>query len=305
MEVSVFVAAGDDKGARLDVFLADKLPDISRSRIKGCIEMGLVKVRGEQVSKAGYPLKEGDLVEIAVADAVELSVEPENLPLNIVYQDSDFAVINKAQGMVTHPAAGSPDGTLVNAVLYHIKDLSGINGVLRPGIVHRLDKDTSGLILIAKNDCAHLSLTTQIAEKTAKRFYIALVDGNVKADEGVIEQPVDRNPKDRKKMAVVKDGRPAKTAYKVLERFGRYTLMEFELFTGRTHQIRVHCAYMRHPVVGDPLYGGSNAFGLKGQLLHAARLVVNHPSTGERMEFTAPLPDYFREVLAKLRKTLA
>lgn len=305
MEVSVFVAAGEDKGARLDVFLADKLPDISRSRIKGCIEMGMVKVRGEQVSKAGYPLKEGDLVEIAVADAVELSVEPENLPLNIVYQDSDFAVINKAQGMVTHPAAGSPDGTLVNAVLYHIKDLSGINGVLRPGIVHRLDKDTSGLILIAKNDCAHLSLTTQIAEKTAKRFYIALVDGNVKADEGVIEQPVDRNPKDRKKMAVVKDGRPAKTAYKVLERFGRYTLMEFELFTGRTHQIRVHCAYMRHPVVGDPLYGGSNAFGLKGQLLHAARLVVNHPSTGERMEFTAPLPDYFREVLAKLRKTLA
>lgn len=305
MEVSVFVAAGDDKGARLDVFLADKLPDISRSRIKGCIEMGMVKVRGEQVSKAGYPLKEGDLVEIAVADAVELSVEPENLPLNIVYQDSDFAVINKAQGMVTHPAAGSPDGTLVNAVLYHIKDLSGINGVLRPGIVHRLDKDTSGLILIAKNDCAHLSLTTQIAEKTAKRFYIALVDGNVKADEGVIEQPVDRNPKDRKKMAVVKDGRPAKTAYKVLERFGRYTLMEFELFTGRTHQIRVHCAYMRHPVVGDPLYGGSNAFGLKGQLLHAARLVVNHPSTGERMEFTAPLPDYFREVLVKLRKTLA
>ena len=305
MEVSVFVAAGDDKGARLDVFLADKLPDISRSRIKGCIEMGMVKVRGEQVSKAGYPLKEGDLVEIAVADAVELSVEPENLPLNIVYQDSDFAVINKAQGMVTHPAAGSPDGTLVNAVLYHIKDLSGINGVLRPGIVHRLDKDTSGLILIAKNDCAHLSLTTQIAEKTAKRFYIALVDGNVKADEGVIEQPVDRNPKDRKKMAVVKDGRPAKTAYKVLERFGRYTLMEFELFTSRTHQIRVHCAYMRHPVVGDPLYGGSNAFGLKGQLLHAARLVVNHPSTGERMEFTAPLPDYFREVLAKLRKTLA
>lgn len=305
MEVSVFVAAGEDKGARLDVFLADKLPDISRSRIKGCIEMGMVKVRGEQVSKAGYPLKEGDLVEIAVADAVELSVEPENLPLNIVYQDSDFAVINKAQGMVTHPAAGSPDGTLVNAVLYHIKDLSGINGVLRPGIVHRLDKDTSGLILIAKNDCAHLSLTTQIAEKTAKRFYIALVDGNVKADEGVIEQPVDRNPKDRKKMAVVKDGRPAKTAYKVLERFGRYTLMEFELFTGRTHQIRVHCAYMRHPVVGDPLYGGSNAFGLKGQLLHAAMLVVNHPSTGERMEFTAPLPDYFREVLAKLRKTLA
>lgn len=305
MEVSFFVAAAEDKGERLDVFLADKLPEISRSRVKGCIEMGMVKVRGEQVSKAGYPLKEGDLVEIAVADAVELSVEPENLPLNIVYQDSDFAVINKAQGMVTHPAAGSPDGTLVNAVLYHIKDLSGINGVLRPGIVHRLDKDTSGLILIAKNDCAHLSLTTQIAEKTAKRFYIALVDGNVKADEGVIEQPVDRNPKDRKKMAVVKDGRPAKTAYKVLERFGRYTLMEFELFTGRTHQIRVHCAYMRHPVVGDPLYGGSNAFGLKGQLLHAARLVVNHPSTGERMEFTAPLPDYFREVLAKLRKTLA
>lgn len=305
MEVSVFVAAAEDKGSRLDVFLADKLPDISRSRIKGCIEMGMVRVRGEQVAKGGYALKEGDLVEIAVADAVELSVEPENLPLNIVYQDADFAVINKVQGMVTHPAAGSPNGTLVNAVLYHIKDLSGINGVLRPGIVHRLDKDTSGLILIAKNDCAHISLTSQIAEKTAKRYYIALVDGNIKEDSGVIDEPVDRNPKDRKKMAVVKGGRPAKTAYKVIERFGKYTLVGFELFTGRTHQIRVHCAYMKHPVTGDPLYGGSNAFGLKGQLLHAARLVVNHPATGERMEFTAPLPDYFREVLEKLRKTLA
>lgn len=305
MEVSFFVAAAEDKGERLDVFLADKLPEISRSRVKGCIEMGMVKVRGEQVSKGGYALKEGDLVEISVADAVELSVEPENLPLNIVYQDADFAVINKAQGMVTHPAAGSPQGTLVNAVLYHIKDLSGINGVLRPGIVHRLDKDTSGLILIAKNDCAHLSLTAQIAEKTAKRYYIALLDGNLKEDSGIIEQPVDRNPKDRKKMAVVKGGRLAKTAYRVIERFGKYTLAEFELFTGRTHQIRVHCAYMRHPVVGDPLYGGSNAFGLKGQLLHACRLVVNHPASGERMEFTAPLPDYFREVLAKLRKTLA
>ena len=305
MEVSVFVAAAEDKGSRLDVFLADKLPDISRSRIKGCIEMGMVRVRGEQVAKGGYALKEGDLVEIAVADAVELSVEPENLPLNIVYQDADFAVINKVQGMVTHPAAGSPNGTLVNAVLYHIKDLSGINGVLRPGIVHRLDKDTSGLILIAKNDCAHISLTSQIAEKTAKRYYIALVDGNIKEDSGVIDEPVDRNPKDRKKMAVVKGGRPAKTAYKVIERFGKYTLVGFELFTGRTHQIRVHCAYMKHPVTGDPLYGGSNAFGQKGQLLHAARLVVNHPATGERMEFTAPLPDYFREVLEKLRKTLA
>ena len=214
-------------------------------------------------------------------------------------------VINKAQGMVTHPATGSPDGTLVNALLYHVKDLSGINGVLRPGIVHRLDKDTSGLIMVAKNDASHLSLSKQIAEKSAKRYYIALVDGNIKEDSGVIEQPIARHRIDRKKMAVDRDGRVAKTAFKVLERFQKYTLVEYELFTGRTHQIRVHSSFIHHPVVGDPVYGGSNKFGLDGQLLHAFKLVLSHPRSGEIMTFEAPIPQYFETVLNKLRKTLA
>ena len=207
--------------------------------------------------------------------------------------------------MVTHPATGSPDGTLVNALLYHVKDLSGINGVLRPGIVHRLDKDTSGLIMVAKNDFAHLSLSKQIAEKSAKRYYIALVDGNIKEDEGVVEQPIARHKIDRKKMCVDKDGRYAKTSYKVIERFQKYTLVEYELFTGRTHQIRVHSTFKHHPVVGDAIYGGSNKFGLNGQLLHAFKLVLTHPRTGEVMTFNAEIPEYFKIVLDKLRKSLA
>ena len=205
--------------------------------------------------------------------------------------------------MVTHPAVGTPDGTLVNAIMYKIGDLSSINGVIRPGIVHRLDKDTSGLIVIAKNDKSHVSLASQIGEKSAKRFYRALVDGNIKDDTGVIEAPIARHKTDRKKMAVSPDGRFAKTFYKVLERFGQYTYVEYELFTGRTHQIRVHSSYIHHPVVGDEVYGGSNKFKLSGQLLHAYKLVLDQPSTGERMIFTSPLPCYFEEVLEKLRKT--
>ena len=305
MEIRTFVASIEEKGERLDTFLAQSIENITRSRVKNSIEKGLVKVNNHEQKKSGYTLKEGDVVEIMFEEATTLSAVAQDLPIDILYQDEDFLVINKAQGMVTHPATGSPDGTLVNALLYHVKDLSGINGVLRPGIVHRLDKDTSGLIMVAKNDSAHLSLSKQIAEKSAKRYYIALVDGNIKEDSGIIEQPIARHRIDRKKMAIDKEGRYAKTAFKVLERFQKYTLVEYELFTGRTHQIRVHSSFIHHPVVGDSVYGGSNKFGLAGQLLHAFKLVLAHPRTGEIMTFEAKIPDYFETVLNKLRKSLA
>ncbi|MBQ9114905.1 MAG: RluA family pseudouridine synthase [Clostridia bacterium] len=305
MQTFTFIVSAEDKGERLDSYLAHSLDNITRSRVKNLIDDGAVSVCDKVVKKSGYTLKESDFISISFEEPTELKATPEDLPIDIVYQDADFLVINKAQGMVTHPATGSPSGTLVNALLYHVKDLSGINGVLRPGIVHRLDKDTSGLIMVAKNDKAHLSLSAQIAEKSAKRYYIALVDGNIKEDEGIINQPIARHRTERKKMAVDKDGRVAKTAFKVLERFKNYTLVEYELFTGRTHQIRVHSSYIHHPVVGDPVYGGSNKFHLDGQLLHAFKLELTHPSTGERMTFEAKIPDYFEKVLEKIRKTLA
>ena len=305
MEIRTFVASIEEKGERLDTFLAQSIENITRSRVKNSIEKGLVKVNNHEQKKSGYTLKEGDVVEIMFEEATTLSAVAQDLPIDILYQDEDFLVINKAQGMVTHPATGSPDGTLVNALLYHVKDLSGINGVLRPGIVHRLDKDTSGLIMVAKNDSAHLSLSKQIAEKSAKRYYIALVDGNIKEDSGIVEQPIARHRIDRKKMAIDKEGRYAKTAFKVLERFQKYTLVEYELFTGITHQIRVHSSFIHHQVVGDSVYGGSNKFGLAGQLLHAFKLVLAHPRTGEIMIFEAKIPDYFETVLNKLRKSLA
>lgn len=305
MQTFTFIVSAEDKGERLDSYLAHSLDNITRSRVKNLIDDGAVSVCDKVVKKSGYTLKESDFISISFEEPTELKATPEDLPIDIVYQDADFLVINKAQGMVTHPATGSPSGTLVNALLYHVKDLSGINGVLRPGIVHRLDKDTSGLIMVAKNDKAHLSLSAQIAEKSAKRYYIALVDGNIKEDEGIINQPIARHRTERKKMAVDKDGRVAKTAFKVLERFKNYTLVEYELFTGRTHQIRVHSSYIHHPVVGDLVYGGSNKFHLDGQLLHAFKLELTHPSTGDRMTFEAKIPDYFEKVLEKIRKTLA
>ncbi len=304
MEHLVFVVTAEDAHDRLDVFLAKNLEDFTRSRVKNSIEDGLVTVGDKIVKKSGYTLKESDVVKISYSEPVELTAIPEDIPLDIVYEDGDFLVVNKAQGMVTHPAPGSESGTLVNALLFCVKDLSGINGVLRPGIVHRLDKDTSGLIVIAKNDRAHLSLSRQIAEKSAKRFYVALVDGNVKDDSGVIEAPIARHKTERKKMAVVQDGRYAKTCFNVLKRYGKYTLVEYELFTGRTHQIRVHSAYVHHPVVGDPVYNGSNKFGLNGQMLHAFKLELTHPTTGERMTFNAEIPKYFQKILDKLDKTL-
>ena len=299
-DAQVFTVDVESVGKRLDIFLGEKTGE-SRSHIKYLIEKEKGLVNGA-VKKAGYALKENDELIIYEDEVRELNLAPQNIPIDIIYEDDDIAVINKAQGMVVHPAAGAYENTLVNALLYHLKSLSSINGVVRPGIVHRLDKDTSGLLVIAKNDASHVDLQKQIADKEAKRFYYALVDGAVSKDEGVIETFIDRSQKDRKLMAVSRNsGRIAITHYNVLERFSRYTLMEYELKTGRTHQIRVHSKHIGHPVVGDGQYGGSNKFDLSGQLLHAHKLILTHPKTGEVMTFEAPLPKYFQDVLDKLR----
>jgi 23S rRNA pseudouridine1911/1915/1917 synthase len=285
---------------RLDVFLAEN-SNLTRSGIKNLIEQGKITVNGGP-AKAGGKITGGDIVRVRLIPSHPVELEPQDIPINIVYQDGDIAVINKTQGMVVHPAVGNEQGTLVNALLFNIKDLSGINGEIRPGIVHRLDKDTSGLLVIAKNNEAHLALSEQIKTKQAKRIYRALVDGNLKQDEGVIDLPIGRHPTDRKKMAVVKTGRHAVTHYRVLERFKGYTYVECALETGRTHQIRVHMKHLGHPVAGDGKYGrAQNSLGHKGQLLHAYRLGLFHPVTGEYMEFEAPLPEYFESALKKLR----
>ncbi|MDR0751385.1 MAG: RluA family pseudouridine synthase [Christensenellaceae bacterium] len=286
---------------RADLFLSNELLDFSRSRIKRHIELGLVKLNGTIIKKAGHTLKAGDQIEITIEELRHIEAIPENIPLDIIYEDDQLAVINKPQGMSTHPAPGSLNGTLVNAILYSISDLSSINGVIRPGIVHRLDKNTSGLIVIAKTDFAHKSLSTQISEKSAQRIYWALVDGNIKQDNGTINAPIARSKSDRKKMAVVLNGRNALTHYKIIERFGEYTLVEFALATGRTHQIRVHANYIKHPVVGDATYSGSNKFDLSGQLLHAKRLILTHPTSNEKITFESELPPYFVDVLNKIR----
>lgn len=293
-------AVAESGGTRLDVFVAEKA-ECTRSHAKNLIEEGNVTVNGIKAAKSGALLKAGDVVVIVNPAPKELDLSPQDIPIEIVWQDEDFAVVNKPQGMVVHPAPGAYDNTLVNALLFKLSSLSGINGVARPGIVHRLDKDTSGLLVVAKNDFAHISLQKQIAEKSAKRYYYALVDGVVQKDSGEIRNFLARSTADRKKYAVAKDGRLAITLYKVVKRYSVYTLMEYELKTGRTHQIRVHSRYIGHPVVGDRTYGGSNAFGLNGQLLHAYKLVLTHPRTGEEMTFTAPLPDYFQSVLDKLK----
>lgn len=289
---------------RLDVFLA-KETGASRSNIKTVVESDGVFVNGILRKKSGFELKEGDAVEFTLPEPKTLDVEPNSeIKLNIVYEDEHFAVINKPQGMVVHPASSyQKNDTLVNALLADLDKLSSINGVIRPGIVHRLDKDTSGLIVVAKTDEAHKSLASQIEKKTARRIYSGLCDGNFKEDNGTIDAPIARNKRDRKKMGIDPDGRRAVTHYTVLERFGKYTLVRFELETGRTHQIRVHSSHIHHPIVGDEVYGGSTALYKNGQLLHARQLVLTHPITGERMNFEAELPDYFENVLEKLRKS--
>lgn len=289
---------------RLDVFLA-KETGASRSNIKTVVESDGVFVNGVLRKKSGFELKEGDEVDFTLPEPKTLDVEPNSeIKLNIVYEDEHFAVINKPQGMVVHPASSyTKNDTLVNALLADLDKLSSINGVIRPGIVHRLDKDTSGLIVVAKTDEAHKSLASQIEKKTARRIYFGLCDGNFKEDNGTIDAPIARNKRDRKKMGIDPDGRRAVTHYAVLERFGKYTLVRFELETGRTHQIRVHSSHIHHPIVGDEVYGGSTALYKNGQLLHARQLVLTHPITGEGMTFDAELPDYFEKVLEKLRNS--
>ena len=293
----------EETGQRLDAYVAESLDLFSRSKIQNLIDLGDVTVNGK-VPKSSYKVREGDIIEIVAKDAVPCEILPENdVKFDIVYEDEDLAVINKPQGLVVHPTSSMRSGTLVNGLLARLDNLSGINGVLRPGIVHRIDKDTSGLLGVAKNDFAHNALAEQIALKQAKRSYLAINEGVIKEDEGEIKTFIGRNPKDRKQMAVVKDGKLAITDYKVIERFKNNTYTRFDLQTGRTHQIRVHSKYIGHPIVGDKVYGfEKQRFKLNGQLLHAERLVLTHPRTGKLMEFHAPLPDYFEEVLETLKK---
>lgn len=293
-----------DDSIRLDAFLSRE-SGISRSAVSRALEKAGALVNGVTRTKSGHELRTGDRVEFTPPEPEPLSVEAADIPLDIVYEDAGFAVVNKPRGMVVHQASSyRANDTLVNALLFRLKDLSGVNGVIRPGIVHRLDKDTSGLIVVAKTDEAHRSLAEQIEKKTARRIYVAIADGNFREDSGTVDAPIGRNPRDRKKMAVVEKGRRAVTHYEVLERFGAYTLVRYELETGRTHQIRVHSAYIHHPVTGDSLYGGSTALFKDGQLLHAEKLILKNPATGEEMTFTAPLPADFAAVLARLRSGL-
>lgn len=302
MDKKVFTA---EKGSnRADVFVCEMLKDRTRSSIKKLFECGFVTVN----AKAAKPSQEiylGDTVEVVLPDAVEYTAKPENIPLDIIYEDSDIAVVNKPQGMTVHLGNGNIDGTLVNALLYRLDSLSGINGVIRPGIVHRIDKDTSGLLVVAKNDKAHLSLSEQIAQKTCRRTYLALLEGNLKEESGTVTTYIGRSPQDRVKMAVVSPdkGKLAVTDYQVIRRYEGFTLCRFDLRTGRTHQIRVHAKYLGHPVVGDTVYGvKKQKFKLNGQLLHAFRLTFVHPSSGKEMGFEAAPPEYFIEILSKLKE---
>lgn len=289
-----------EAGNRLDKSLAD-LTELSRSQANEAIKAGTVLVNGK-LAKAKYVVKEGDVITYVLPEEEVLEYKAEDIPLDIIYEDADVAVVNKPQGIVVHPSAGHTSGTLVNALMYHVKDLSSINGVVRPGIVHRIDKDTSGLLMIAKNDKAHNALAAELKDKKSLRKYVAIVHGNLPNDRGVIEAPIGRSDKDRKKQAVTAKGKPAVTRFTVLERFGNYTLVELQLETGRTHQIRVHMAYIGHPVAGDPLYGPRKTLKGHGQFLHAKTLGFTHPTTGELVEFTAEEPAIFKETLEKLRE---
>ncbi len=294
-----FVVTDLDKGKRLDVFLQEKL-NITRSHVKNMVDKSLVIYKDQPFDRVGYKVRENDSFTILDEPVEKLSLEPENVDFEIVYEDDDLAVINKPQGLVVHPCQTTKSGTLVNGLLLKLNNLSSINGVERPGIVHRLDKNTSGLLVVAKNDFSHVSLQKQISEKSAKRKYMAIVDGNVKEDKGEINQPIARSKSNRKIMAVDSSGRNAITRYKVIERFGKYTYMEFDLLTGRTHQIRAHAKFIHHPIIGDVEYGGSNEFNLNGQLLHAYKLSFDHPRTKERLTFNAELPSHFSVVLERL-----
>lgn len=289
------------QNGRLDKVCSEIFSDYSRSQIKQLLDGGNITVNGK-TEKAKYKVKSGDVIRLEEPETKTLELRPENIPLDIVYEDDDVIVINKPQGMVVHPAPGHDEHTLVNALLYHCP-LSTINGTFRPGIVHRIDKDTSGLLMVAKNDKAHRSLAKQLKDKTNIREYVALVHGRIAEDEGTINAPISRSLKDRKKQAVVKDGRNAVTHFEVLKRYRDYTFVKCILETGRTHQIRVHMKYIGHPLVGDPLYGPKKTIKGNGQFLHAGKLGFVHPTTGKLLIFEAPLPKIFQECLEKLDKT--
>ena len=289
-------------GTRIDKFLADACPDLSRSFLQKLLKESSVTADGKAV-KSSFKVNGGETIAFEVPKPEEAAIEAENIPLDILYEDSDIILVNKPKGMVVHPAAGHYTGTLVNALMYHCKDqLSGINGVMRPGIVHRIDMDTTGVLIVCKNDFAHNSIAAQLKEHSITRKYRAIVYGVIKEDEGTVDAPIGRHPVDRKKMSInEKNGRHAVTHYRVLKRFSKYTYIECQLETGRTHQIRVHMASIHHPLVGDTVYGPEKSpFHLQGQTLHAGVLGFIHPRTGEYMEFTAPLPQYFTELLQKL-----
>lgn len=291
----------EESGQRLDKYLAGEMTDLSRSRIKELVQAGEVLVNGKK-SKVSYKVQKGDLIQVTVLPLEPLKLEAENIPLDIVYEDEDIIVVNKPQGMVVHPAVGHPSHTLVNALLYHTRDLADSPEGFRPGIVHRIDKDTSGLLMVAKNAAARESLEKQLAAKSNKRQYLAIVHGNFAEEEGTIDAPIGRNPKDRKQMAVVEKGKSAVTHFKVLEQYQCYSLVECQLETGRTHQIRVHMAYIGHPLAGDPLYGPRKTLPGHGQFLHAKTLGFEQPSTGEWLEFSVQPPEIFQQTVADLRK---
>lgn len=303
MQDYTFAAETEDIGKRIDSFLAEELEDCSRSFVQKLIQENKIAVNQKPI-KSNYKLKLNDVIYLEIPEPVSIDIKPENIPLDILYEDLDIIVINKPQGMVVHPAAGHYTGTLVNALMYHCgSELSGINGVMRPGIVHRIDKDTSGVLMIAKTNNAHQSLALQLKEHSITRKYNAIVFNNLKADEGTVNAPIGRHPIDRKKMAVTqKNSKHAVTHYKVIERFGKYTSIEAQLETRRTHQIRVHMSYIGHPLLGDTVYGTQKQpFKLEGQVLHARVLGFIHPTTGEYMEFEADLPKYFKNLIEKLR----
>ncbi len=289
-----------DRAARLDVLVAEGC-GATRSQAAKWIAAGLCAVNGTAARKAGTAVKQGDAIEVDIPEAAPSAAQKENIPVSILYQDADIAVVDKPCGMVVHPAGGRETGTLVNALLYALDGLSGIGGVMRPGIVHRLDMDTSGILLVAKNDQAHLSLSKQLKDRSIGKRYLAVVEGEMKEAEGLIDQPIGRSKRDRKKMAVTPDGRPSQTEWRVLERLFRATLLDVHILTGRTHQIRVHMQSAHHPVAGDPVYGLKGGVKVPRMMLHAHTLAFTHPRTGERMTFTAPPPAEFEEALFKLR----
>ena len=291
----------EEKGKRLDTFISSKIDELSRTMIQKLIDEGNILVNGIK-QKASYKVELEDIIDVSIPEAKETEIKPQDIPVSVIYEDNDIIVVNKPKGMVVHPANGNPDGTLVNAILNMCKDsLSGIGGKLRPGIVHRLDKDTSGLIIIAKNDKAHINISEQIKNRSVTKKYIALVRGVLPDNEATIDMPIARSKKDRKKMAVDKDGKEAVTHFKVIKRYSKYTLIEVKIDTGRTHQIRVHMAHIGYPIVGDMVYSnGKNEFGIEGQMLHSKSLDFMHPITGKKIHLEAPLPEYFEKVLKRL-----